>query len=136
MGIPDGILLKHDTLTDAEWVVMKKHTGFAYEMLSPIRYLRLALDIPYSHHEKWDGSGYPEGRKFDDIPIPARLMALADVFDALISRRSYKVPMSTGQARNIIIEGRGSHFDPDIVDAFLANFDAFVAISQKYMEDA
>ena len=86
------------------------------------------------HHEKWDGSGYPEGLKSQAIPIPARLMALADIFDALISRRVYKAPMPVERARDIIVDGRGSHLDPDIVDAFLATFDDFVHIAQKYQD--
>ena len=97
-----------------------------------IDFLDIAQQITHYHHEKWDGSGYPDGLKGAAIPIPARLMALADVFDALISHRVYKPAMSVEQARDIIVADRGSHFDPDIVDAFLASFDDFVAVADKY----
>jgi putative two-component system response regulator len=94
----------------------------------------MAIQIIRSHHEKWDGSGYPQGLRHDEIPIPARLMALADVFDALISRRLYKPPMDVEQAREIIVAERGSHFDPDVVDAFINSFDAFVTVAGKYQD--
>jgi HD-GYP domain-containing protein (c-di-GMP phosphodiesterase class II) len=90
MGVPDGILLKPGPLTDKEWIIMKKHPDFAYEMLSPIRYLRQALDIPYCHHEKWDGNGYPRGLKGEQIPLAARVFAVVDVWDALLSDRPYR----------------------------------------------
>jgi putative nucleotidyltransferase with HDIG domain len=119
MGIPDGILLKHDTLTDAEWIVMKKHTIFAYEMLSPIRYLRSALDIPYAHHEKWDGSGYPLGLKGEQIPLVARIFAVVDVWDALRSNRLYRTAWSVKKVREHIRELAGTHFDPRVVKVCL-----------------
>ena len=92
--------------------------------------------IAAGHHEKWDGSGYPLGLSGEAIPLPARLMALADVFDALISRRPYKTPLPMDTTRQIITEGRGSHFDPDIVDAFLARFDEFRTIADHYADQA
>jgi HD-GYP domain-containing protein (c-di-GMP phosphodiesterase class II) len=90
MGVPDNILLKPGKLTDEEWVIMRKHPQFAYDMLTPIAYLRPALDIPYCHHEKWDGSGYPRGLKGEQIPLVARIFAIVDVWDALSSDRPYR----------------------------------------------
>ena len=119
MGIPDGILLKHDTLTEAEWVVMKKHPVFAYEMLSPIRYLRSALDIPYAHHEKWDGTGYPLGLKGEQIPLAARIFAVADVWDALRSDRLYRTSWSVEKVREHLRSLAGTHFDPHVVNVCL-----------------
>jgi len=119
MGIPDGILLKQDTLTEAEWVVMKKHTIFAYEMLSPIRYMRLALDIPYAHHEKWDGTGYPLGLKGEQIPLAARIFAVADVWDALRSDRRYRNSWSVEKVRGHLLSLAGTHFDPHVVTVCL-----------------
>jgi PAS domain S-box-containing protein/putative nucleotidyltransferase with HDIG domain len=115
MGIPDEILLKNDTLTEAEWVVMKKHTIFAYEMLSPIRYLRSALDIPYAHHEKWDGTGYPLGLKGEQIPLVARIFAVADVWDALRSDRIYRSSWPVNKVRKHLRSLAGTHFDPHVV---------------------
>ncbi|HEY5158890.1 MAG TPA: HD domain-containing phosphohydrolase, partial [Anaerolineales bacterium] len=119
MGVPDGILLKPGPLTDEEWVAMKKHPTFAYEMLSPIRYLRLALDIPYCHHEKWDGSGYPRGLKGEQIPLVARIFAVVDVWDALKSDRPYRQKWSKEKAIEHIRSGSGTHFDPKVVDVFM-----------------
>jgi putative nucleotidyltransferase with HDIG domain len=119
MGVPDGILNKPGPLTDEEWLVMKKHPSFAYEMLSPIRYLRQALDIPYSHHEKWDGSGYPRGLKGEQIPLTARLFAMVDVWDALTSNRPYRKAWSEEKTRRHIQAGAGTHFDPKAVEAFV-----------------
>jgi PAS domain S-box-containing protein/putative nucleotidyltransferase with HDIG domain len=119
MGIPDGILLKHDTLTEAEWVVMKKHTVYAYEMLSPIRYLRSALDIPYAHHEKWDGTGYPLGLRGEQIPLVARIFAVVDVWDALRSDRLYRTSWTTEKVRDHIHSLAGTHFDPHVVKVCL-----------------
>jgi len=120
MGIPDGILLKPDKLTDEEWVIMKKHPQFAYDMLSSIAYLKPALDIPYCHHEKWDGTGYPRGLKGGQIPMAARLFAIVDVWDALRSDRPYRPAWSKEKTLAYIRELSGSHFDPDVVDVFLA----------------
>ena len=119
MGIPDGILLKRDKLTEAEWDIMKKHTVFAFEMLSPIRYLRSALDIPYAHHEKWDGSGYPLGMKGEQIPLVARIFAVADVWDALRSNRIYRTSWSVEKVRKHIRSLAGTHFDPHVVKVCL-----------------
>ncbi len=119
MGVPDGILLKPGPLTEDEWVVMKKHPTLAYEMLSPIRYLRSALDIPYYHHEKWDGTGYPFGLKGNQIPLLARIFALADVWDALNSDRPYRVAWPEEKVREHILASSGTHFDPQVVDAFV-----------------
>ena len=102
----------------------------------PVAFLILAKEIAHWHHEKRDGSGYPDGLAGDAIPYSARLMALADVFDALISLRVYKAPMSYDQARDIIAAERGRHFDPDVADAFLASFDEFVGIAQRYRDSA
>ncbi len=119
MGIPDGILLKYETLTEAEWVVMKKHPVFAYEMLSPISYLRLALDIPYAHHEKWDGTGYPLGLKGEQIPLVARIFAVVDVWDALRSDRLYRSSWSVTKVRKYLRSLSGTHFDPHVVKVCL-----------------
>lgn len=119
MGVPDGILLKPGPLTDDEWVIMKKHPTFAYEMLSPIRYLQQALDIPYCHHEKWDGSGYPRGLKGTQIPLAARIFAVVDVWDALKSDRPYRPGWTDEKVREHIRFSVGAHFDPQVVDAFL-----------------
>jgi putative nucleotidyltransferase with HDIG domain len=123
MGVPDHILLKPDKLTEEEWEVMRKHPVFAYEMLSPIAYLRPALDIPYCHHEKWDGTGYPRGLKGEQIPLAARIFAVVDVWDALISDRPYRKGWTREKARAYLLEQAGAHFDPRAVDAFLAVLD-------------
>jgi PAS domain S-box-containing protein/putative nucleotidyltransferase with HDIG domain len=119
MGVPDEILLKPGPLTDAEWVIMKKHPVLAYEMLSPIQYLRSALDIPYRHHEKWDGTGYPLGLKGEQIPLTARIFAVVDVWDALRSDRPYRKSWSDEKAREHIRSLAGTHFDPKAVEVFL-----------------
>lgn len=119
MAIPDGILFKPDKLTAAEWEIMQRHPTYAYEMLSPIAYLRQALDIPYCHHEKWDGTGYPRGLKGEQIPLAARIFAVADVWDALRSDRRYRAEQSEEQARAYILEQAGKHFDPKVVEKFL-----------------
>jgi HD-GYP domain-containing protein (c-di-GMP phosphodiesterase class II) len=119
MGIPDDILLKPGALTEEEWVIMRKHPEYAFKMLSSISYLRPALDIPYCHHEKWDGSGYPRSLKGDDIPLVARIFAVIDVWDALSSDRPYRDAWPQEKIFNYIREQTGSHFDPDVVDAFL-----------------
>jgi PAS domain S-box-containing protein len=119
MGIPDSILLKPTKLSKMEWDVMKKHPALAHEMLFPIRYLRQSLDIPYCHHEKWDGSGYPQGLAGTQIPIFARIFAVVDVWDALNSDRPYRKAWSTRKIHRYILDGSGSHFDPLIVPKFM-----------------
>jgi len=140
VGIPDHILLKPGKLTDEEWTIMKTHSVLGAQAIEravrdagrSVEFLDIAKQIAHFHHEKWDGSGYPDGLKSDAIPIPARLMAVADVFDALVSRRAYKPPMPFEQAQDIIAGERGRHFDPDVVDAFLAGFDDHVAVARRY----
>lgn len=119
LGVPDHILLKPGKLTDNEWEIMRKHPGFAYEMLTPIAYLRPALDIPHAHHEKWDGTGYPRGLKGEDIPLEARLFAVVDVWDALTSDRPYRLAWTKEKALEFIQEQSGKHFEPKVVEAFL-----------------
>jgi putative nucleotidyltransferase with HDIG domain len=118
MGVPDSILLKPGPLTEEEWVVMKKHPSLAYELLAPIGFLRRALDIPYCHHEKWDGSGYPRGLKGEQIPLVARIFAVVDVWDAITSDRPYRQAWSQEKARQHIRAGAGSHFDPSVLEKF------------------
>lgn len=115
MGVPDKILLKPGPLTEPEWVIMKKHPTFAYQLLSPIRYLHQALDIPYCHHEKWDGTGYPRGLEGEQIPPAARVFAVIDVWDALLSDRPYRAAWSAEQARDYLRTNAGTHFDPQVV---------------------
>ncbi|MDH4873397.1 two-component system response regulator [Pseudomonas sp. BN515] len=142
IGIPDYILLKPGRLTPEEFDIMKTHTTLGRDAIQhaedqlgiSVGFLRLAKEIAYSHQEKWDGSGYPEGLAADDIPISARLMAVADVYDALISRRVYKAGMSHEQAVEIIRQGRGAHFDPDICDAFLSCHGQFRTIAERYAD--
>ncbi len=118
ISVPDSILLKPGPLTEEEWKVMRKHPSHAYEMLSRIEYLRLALDIPYCHHEKWDGTGYPRGLKDKEIPLPARIFAVVDVYDALTSDRPYRKAWSEEDALDLIKKDSGSHFDPEVVEVF------------------
>jgi PAS domain S-box-containing protein len=119
MGVPDSILLKPGPLSDEEWVIMRKHPLYAYDMLSPITFLRPALDIPYLHHEKWDGTGYPRGLKGEQIPPAARIFAVVDVWDALRSDRPYRPAWSEELAREHIASQAGTHFDPNVVSKFL-----------------
>ena len=155
VGIPDAILRKPGRLTPEEFAIMKTHAvigahaiGAAMEQAlaeadeltleqaeGALAFLRTAQEIALAHHEKWDGSGYPKGLAGEAIPVSARLMALADVFDALTTRRIYKPSMSVEETTRIIIEGRGVHFDPDVVDAYLACREAFLAVAQR-MPDA
>jgi putative two-component system response regulator len=142
VGIPDHILLKPGKLTVEEFEIMKTHAKLGSDAIEqaerdaekPVAFLGVAKEIAHYHHEKWDGSGYPEGLRGDAIPLPARLMALADVFDALISRRVYKEPMTHEQARDIIQRDSGTHFDPDVVAAFLDQFADFQRIAATYAE--
>ncbi len=119
MGIPDSILQKPGKLTDDEWQIMRQHPVYAYEWLSRIQYLQPAMEIPYSHHERWDGTGYPRGLSGEQIPLAARIFALVDVWDALRSDRPYRKAWSKGKTLAHIKEGSGKHFDPQVVDAFV-----------------
>ena len=142
VGIPDRILLKPGRLTPEEFEVMKLHTTLGHDAIEQaekqlgmqVGFLSMAKDIALSHQEKWDGSGYPHGLKGEAIPFSARLMAVADVYDALISRRVYKEGMPHASAVKIIQEGRASHFDPDVADAFMALQDEFQAIALKFAD--
>jgi putative two-component system response regulator len=120
LGVPDEILLKPGPLTDAEWVIMRLHTTYAHDWLYPIAYLRPALDIPYCHHEKWDGTGYPRQLKGEEIPLAARLFALVDVWDALRSDRPYRTSWSADKVTAHIRGLVGTHFDPQLVELFLS----------------
>jgi putative nucleotidyltransferase with HDIG domain len=120
LGVPDAVLLKPGKLTDDEWVIMRRHPKLAYELLSPIAFLRPALDIPYCHHEKWDGTGYPRQLHGDAIPLSARIFAVVDEWDALRSNRPYRPGWPEDQVRDYIREQAGKHFDPRVADAFLA----------------
>ena len=143
VGIPDRILLKPGKLSAEEFEIMKTHTTLGRDAIKhaenqlglQVEFLRIAKEIAYYHQEKYDGSGYPMGTSGNDIPISARLMSLADVYDALISRRVYKEPMPHEKAIEIIIEGRGKHFDPDIVDAFLTVQAEFQAIAERFIDN-
>ena len=119
MGIPDHILLKEGPLTEAEWTIMRTHPLLAYEMLQPIRYLHQSLDIPMSHHEKWDGTGYPRGLKGEEIPLVARIFAIADVWDAVTSERPYRKAWTKKKALAYIKDQNGKQFDPQVVEVFL-----------------
>jgi putative two-component system response regulator len=142
VGIPDRILLKPGRFTPEEFEIMKTHTTLGRDAIAhaegalgtQVAFLSMAKDIALSHQEKWDGSGYPQGLAGDAIPISARLMAVADVYDALISRRVYKEGMPHAKAVEIILAGRGQHFDPDIVDAFAVLQDEFHAIARRYVD--
>jgi putative two-component system response regulator len=142
VGVPDHILLKPGKLTEEEFDEMKKHTTYGRDAIlaaegsisNADNFLLFAQEIAYSHQEKWDGSGYPEGLAGDDIPVSARLMAVADVYDALISRRVYKPPFPHEKAVAIILEGKGQHFDPDMVDAFMEIADDFYSTAQEFVD--
>ena len=142
VGIPDRILLKPGRLTPEEFAVMKTHTTIGYDAIvqaenalgGPVEYLRVAKEIALSHQEKWDGSGYPQGLAGEAIPLSARLMAVADVYDALISTRVYKPGMPHSRAVQEIFQGRGAHFDPDMVDALIEIQDEFAAIAARFAD--
>lgn len=144
VAIPDNILLKPGKLTSEEWEIMKSHTQLGFDAILQAEkelpddhdsFLRYAREIVYSHHEKWDGSGYPQGLKADDIPVSARLMAAADVYDALISKRVYKNAFTYETAIELIKDCRGTHFDPDVADAVVRLQDDFLAIAKQYQDD-
>lgn len=139
VGIPDNILLKPGKLTTEEFEIMKTHTYLGHKALRSAQgmvqnsaFINLAAELAYSHHEKWDGTGYPEGLKGETIPLSGRLMALVDVYDALVSERIYKGPMPHETAKALIIEGKGKHFQPEIVEAFLAAEEAFLKVKAAY----
>ena len=144
VGIPDRILRKPGRYEPQEFAIMKTHPQLGWDALNKaqdaageaIEFLEIAKQIVLSHHEKWNGSGYPQGLAGDDIPIPARLMALADVYDALISPRVYKAGMSHFEAMQIIMAGSGTHFDPDVVNAFLAVNPEFETIAIRFADQA
>ena len=119
MGIPDSILQKPGKLSDEEWGIMRQHPVHAFNLLAPIQFLKPALDIPYYHHEKWDGTGYPQGLKGKQIPLPARIFAIVDVYDALRSDRPYREAWSQEKIIEHLREQSGKHFDPEVVKAFL-----------------
>jgi putative two-component system response regulator len=140
VGIPDYILHKPGKLTEEEFEIMKTHAALGGNAFASAvagldissTFLDAACQIAMSHHEKWDGSGYPAGLMGDDIPIPARLMALADVYDAMSCKRVYKSAIAHEEVTSVILDGRGKHFDPDVVDAYLSIQHEFVEIAQKY----
>lgn len=140
IGVPDRILLKPGRLTPAEFEIMQTHTTLAHEAIvhaekalgGPAKMLQTVKELAYSHHEKWNGSGYPQGLSGDQIPLAARLIAVADVYDALISDRVYKAGVQHEQAVGIIFQGRASHFDPDLVDAFIEIEHEFQAIAKRF----
>jgi putative two-component system response regulator len=142
VGIPDAILNKPGPLDPPEWEVMKTHAILGANSITaaerglerPLEFLSIAKEIAHWHHERWDGTGYPDGLAGDQIPVSARIMAVADVFDALISRRCYKPPMPVDDARRIMRDGRGKHFDPDIIDAFEEAFPDILDIATRYVE--
>lgn len=143
VGVEDSILLKPGKLTDEEFEEMKRHTTYGRDAIaaaetsidSADNFLVFAKEIAYSHQEKWDGTGYPEGLAGEDIPLSARLMAVADVYDALISKRVYKPPFSHEKAVSIITEGKGSHFEPLLVECFLAVADEFTQVAKDFADD-
>lgn len=154
VGVPDAILLKPGRLTPEEFEEIRRHPDIAADAVDhsmkqalasadddaasladgAFAFLRVAREIALRHHEKWDGSGYPDGLAGDEIPVSARLMALADVFDALTSRRVYREPMGLEEVTKVLVEGRGTHFDPDVVDAFLACRDRFASIARRFAD--
>ena len=138
LGIPDGILLKPGRLDADEFTVMKQHPDMGYAILrgSQSKVIELAAEIALSHHEKFDGTGYPKGLKGEDIPLTGRIVAVADVFDALTSVRPYKRAWTVDQARDFLQSNSGSHFDPACVDAFLSQWDAVLAIQARYIDSA
>ena len=147
VGIPDAILLKPGRLDEAEWQVMRTHAELGADAIrraiaedggdpAPFGFLSAAIEIAQHHHEKWDGSGYPAGLSGEAIPLPARLMAVADVFDAMISRRVYKPSFPPEEASAVIEGGRGTDFDPELVDAFLERRGDFFEIARRHADDA
>jgi putative two-component system response regulator len=141
VGIPDGVLLKPGRLDDREFEIMKTHAAIGAQTLDAAlrrfpgaKFLRMARDIAASHHERWDGNGYPAGLKGDQIPLCSRIVALADVYDALTSKRVYKNAFAHEVAKGIIVKDSGTHFDPAVVEAFVAAEQAFIAVREQYQE--
>lgn len=141
VGVPDHILRKEGPLTDAEYAEMKKHPEYganalriSEQKLGESHFLRCAIEIALTHHERWDGAGYPNGLRKQEIPLAGRLMALADVYDALISKRTYKPPLPHEQAVHYIVEQKGGHFDPEVVEAFIALMETFRNIALTYAD--
>jgi putative two-component system response regulator len=147
VGVPDRILRKPERLTSAEYEDMKRHTIYGYDAIvateallanaggvAAATFLRFARQVARSHHERWDGAGYPDRLKGDDIPVSARLMSVADVYDALTSRRVYKPGLGHVETTGEILKGRGSQFDADVVDAYVARSEAFQAIARRHAE--
>ena len=139
IAIPDAVLNKPGKLTDEEFAIIKSHTTAGAEIVDRViekvpssGYLKAARNMALSHHEKWDGSGYPQGLKGEEIPLSARVMAVADVFDALVSKRAYKKSFTIEQATDMIVEGKGKHFDPKVVDAFIASLDKFREVAEDF----
>jgi putative two-component system response regulator len=142
VGVPDSVLQKQGRLNDEEKRQMARHVIYgrdaiakAERQIGATSFTSVAKEIAYYHHEKWDGSGYPTGLTGEEIPLSARMMALADVYDALVSKRYYKEPMSHEEARAQIVQERGAHFDPELVDAFLESGEAFREIAQRYRDE-
>ena len=137
VGIPDMILLKPGKLTPEEFAVMQQHSVIGYQVLnasqSPL--LKVAAEIAHTHHEKYDGSGYPQGLAGEDIPLFGRIVAVADVFDALTSERPYKKAWDIDKARQLLLDGAGTHFDPVCVEAFFADWDGVMRIKNRFMDD-
>ncbi|MBI1422426.1 MAG: response regulator [Gammaproteobacteria bacterium] len=143
VGIPDNVLLKPGKLSESEWEVMRTHTIIGantlravYEKHPDNAYIKMGIEIAESHHEKWDGSGYPHGLKGEEIPLSARILAVADVYDALTSVRCYKTAYTHEQSRQMIVEGSGKHFDPEVVEAFLNCETRFIQVKKEFKDDA
>ncbi len=141
VGIPDNILLKPDKLTDEEWHIMKQHPKIGADTLRAVHekhpnntFIQIGIEIAECHHEKWDGSGYPEGLTGEDIPLSARILTLADVYDAMTSERCYKEAFDHEKSRQLILDGSGKHFDPKVVEAFVEIEQEFVRIKQTFRE--
>jgi len=133
LGIPDSILHKKGPLTEEEKKIMRRHPQYAYQWLSTIDYLRPSLQIPYSHHEKWNGTGYPRGLMKENIPLEARIFAVVDVWDALLSERPYKPAWTIEQSAHYISSEKNIHFDPEVVDVFLEHFVYQVTRNHEYI---
>lgn len=144
VGIPDHILLKQGALNEAEWEIMKTHTRLGSDAIAhaeqdaeiPVEFLSLAKEITRSHHERWDGTGYPDGLAAEAIPVSARLMAVADVFDALLCRRPYKAPIPPQEVLRLMVRESGHQFDPEVIAAFIAVFDELTNIAQHFSDPA